>query len=500
MHPSFTQTAFAAALALSLLPARAVDVSGNVITKSGARIPDAKVCVKSDTTQCVTTDQMGAFHISTSIAVRESDPRTPPFTLELRNGILSLDAPSAGEAEVEWAGPGGRALSPVQGLRLARGRNALAVPKGLPENGICFLRLRASGRTFTWKAVMMQGAASARSKSGSPSPSGRIAALAKAAWTSTLEISKAGYRTRIYEPLEDPETGAVIRMSATDDEGLVYDAVFTGKILAIDRAAKTLIVENVDEYCDGADVIRDTTRDTSLYAFVGGKFWLWDKGECNGQVFTTTSSSTDPVGDFTLLDGVAELPGDLKAGCVPAESEDAPFDNFKATYKVTETKISGNFSLEICPADFYGTFFADYLLQDPNVALTKNTCKQLVFSNKAGESGTLDFSKKGDSLQFAFAYKTEKCLAARDFSFSNKTPVCPEDDGPVQEFFSCMSGSGFMDATAAGGVSASISKTMPKIPAAKTSAGSVRLPMSREGASSKRGAPVRRGSIFPWHG
>jgi hypothetical protein len=504
MHPSFTRFAFAAALALALLPARAVDVSGNVIAKSGAPISDAKVCVKSDTSKCVTTNAMGAFHITTAIAIRESGPRTSPYRLDLRNGMLALDAPEAGEAKVEWAGPGGRIFASSEGLRLARGRNVLAVPKGLPENGICFLRLRAAGRTFTWKAVTMQGAASGRSRPGSPSPSSsRIAALAKAAGTSTLEISKTGYRTRIYEPLEDPETDVIIRMSADDDEGLVYDAVFNAKILAIDRAAKSLIVENVDEYCEGANVTSDTTRDTSLYAFVGGKFWLWDKGECNGQVFTSTSSSTDPVGDFTLLDGAAELPGDLKAGCTPGESEDAHFDNFKATYKLTETNISGNFSLEICPADFYGSFFTDFLLQDPNVALTKNTCKQLVFNNEAGESGTLDFSKKGDSLQFAFTYKTEKCQAARDFSFSNKTPVCPEDNGPVEAFFLCMSESGFMEAAALGAPG-----SMAKTSSAKTStaARSVRLPMSREDAAQNAGRtrptgdPMRRGSIFPWHG
>jgi hypothetical protein len=509
-HSVFTQSVFAATLAFALLPARAVDVSGKVIAKSGAPISQAKVCVKSDTSKCVTTDPMGAFHITTASAIRESGARTPPYTLDFRNGILSLEAPGAGEAKVEWAGPGGRVFSPAQGLRLTRGRNVLAIPKGLPENGICFLRLRASGLTFTWKAVMMRGAATGRSQSGSPAPSGRIAALSKAAGTSTLEISKTGYRTRIYEPLEDPETGTIITMSATDDVGLSYTGAFTAKILAIDRAARTLIVENVDAYCEGENVKRDTTRDTSLYAFVGGKFWLWTKGECSGQAFTTTSSSTDPVGSFTLLDPAAELPEDLKAGCTPADgSGDSPFENFNASYQVTETQISGDISVEICPADFYGPFFTDFLLLDTNVTLAKNTCRQLVFKNGAGESGTLDFSKSGDSLQIAFAYKTEKCLAAQDFTLSNKAPVCPEDSASMEPFFFCMLESGFLDTAAIGLAPPAAAKTSAAVPAA----GPRRLPMSREGvarwdrlpalrplSAPKPGDPVRRGSIFPWHG
>jgi hypothetical protein len=514
MHASFTHSAFAATLALALLPARAVDVSGKVIAKSGTPISQAKICVKSDDSKCVTTDPMGAFHITTAAAIREADPRTSPYILGLRNGILSLDAPAAGEAKVEWAGPGGRILSPAQDMRLTRGRNVLAIPQGLPENGICFLRLRASGLTLTWKAVMMRGAASGRSPSGSPNPSGRIAALAKAAGTSTLEISKTGYRTRIYEPSEDPETGAIITMSATDDLGLSYTGAFAAKILSLDRAAKTIIVENVDAYCEGADVKRDTTRDTSLYAFVGGRFWLWTKGECTGQAFTTTSSSTDPVGNYTLLDPAAELPADLKAGCTPAGgSGDSPFENFNASYQVTETQISGDISVEICPADFYGPFFADFLLLDTNVTLAKNTCKQLVFKNGAGESGTLDFSKSGDSLRFAFTYQTETCLAAQGFTLSDQAPVCPEDSGSMEPFFFCMLESGFLDTAAIGIAPPGAPKTSAATSATSSAAGPLRLPMSREGvarsdrfpalrplSAPKPGDPVRRGSIFPWHG
>ncbi|MEO6098666.1 MAG: hypothetical protein ABIW76_24615, partial [Fibrobacteria bacterium] len=508
MFPSFTHSAFAASLALAMLPAHAVDVSGNVISKSGAPISQAKVCVKADASKCVTTDLKGAFHIAvaaSATAIRESDPRPSPFAMDLRSGILTLDATAAGEVKVEWIGPGGRMLWPVENLRLRRGRNALTVPKGLPESGICFLRLRAAGRTFTWKAVLIQGGASGNPRSESASPSGRIAALAKSAGTGTLEISKTGYRTRIYEPLENPETGALIAMSTTDDVGLEYTGSFSAKIHSINRTAKSMMVENVDVYCEGASVVRDTTLDTTLYAFVGGKFWLWVKGECSGQVFTTTS--TDPVGNFTLLDPAGELPADLRVGCVSEiRNQDSPFENFNANYQVTETRFSGDISVDLCPADYFGFYFADPLFLDTNVSLTKNTCKQMIFENGAGETAALDFSKKGDSLWFDFTFKDKKCVGSLDFRLSGKDPVCPEDSGTVKSLLKCMLGSGFADTAGIGGAPKGAAKTSAAVPAL----GFGRLPMSRESAAgfairalprvSKVRDPVRRGSIFPWHG
>ncbi len=500
------------ALALFAAPARAVDVAGAVVNKDGAPLFQAKICLKSDASKCTITDLQGAFHLVTSIGIRETSPQAAAYAMDFRNGNLFLEAPAAASAQVEWTGPGGRTFFASEAVHLGRGRNALSLPKGLPENGVCFIRVRTPDLTLTWKAVLMgsQGKAAAGAQGKS---SARIVALAKASGISTLEVSKSGYRTRNYEPFSDPETNALILMSATTDVGVAFTGSFNAKVLSLDRAAKTMVVENVDKYCVGPDIVRDTTQDTSLFAFRDGKFWLWSKGECTGQIFT--SPGTDPVGTFTLVDPTADLPTDLKAGCdTSVHAGPTPFESFNAIYKVTETQLSGDISVEICPADFYGPLFSRIFFSDSNITLSKNTCQQLVFKNKAGESGTMNFKKQGDSLGFNFVYKTKTCSAAQDFTLSNKEPVCPEDSSSMQTFVSCLLTSGFIDTTGLGGPPAA-AKTSALSPL-KEPARFRGLPMSqvlpmshepkpsplsfRSPAGVKIPVPVRRESIFPWHG
>ncbi|MDB5104261.1 MAG: hypothetical protein JWP91_1950 [Fibrobacteres bacterium] len=446
----FKFLAFVSTLAFGILQARAVDVSGNVLSKLGDPIPGAKVCIKSDPTKCVTTDAQGAFRIASgAIGIRKPAPSSVPdgaaYRMDFRNGILFLDAPAASGARLEWTAASGRTLFAATDVKLARGRNALALPRGLPENGICFIRLQTPDHSLVWKAVVAGPQGKASFNGGEPA-SGRVLALSKAASAGTLEISKTGFRTRTYEPASDPETGAIIMLGTPDDIGLTFTGSFSAKVISIDRANRSMIVENVDAFCEGGAVARDTTRDTSLYAFRNGKFWLWEKGACQAQVFNGTG--TDPVGTFTLADPEAELPADLRAGCTDSSAgNDIPFQSFNAIYVVTETRITGDLSLELCAGDLYGPFIGALLGQDTGVTMTKNTCNQVVFANKA-ENGVLDFTRKGDSLHFKFTYKSKTCTADQDFAFSDRDPICPEDTTSIDSFLECMITSGFVDTAA----------------------------------------------------
>ncbi|MDQ3000684.1 MAG: carboxypeptidase-like regulatory domain-containing protein [Fibrobacterota bacterium] len=470
----------AAILVYCSLPAIALDISGSVIDKIGDPVPQAKVCAIADPGKCVNTDAQGEFHLTSGIAVRKSAPRSAPYIMDYRRGTLTLEAPAPTKARLEWTGPGGRVLFAATDLSLSRGLNVLSIPAGLPENGICFIRLRAGETNLAWRAMLMGARAkvTAGAQFLSPSP---ILALSKASALTTLEVSKTGYRTRLYDPQNDSEQDAVIQLAKSDDVGLTFGGDFTAKVIAIDRAKKSLIVETVEAECDGPALIKDTLQDTSLYAFRDGKLWLWTVGECTAQVFS--GKGTDPVGTWTLTEPAANLPPELRIGCDSNSTpSDVPYENFTATYVISETQIKGNISLELCPGDIYGLFVAILLSEDTSIALAKNTCKAVQYRNGKDETADLNFTKQGDSLHMEFAYKTTTCMLNQDMSQSDKDPVCPDNVG-LETFMGCLVESGFAELGEA---------VMPPVP--KYSAASP-MPMSMERPSGVFGAGIQ--SAYP---
>lgn len=476
--PTFALSAALAASLMGAAPAAALDVSGNVLDKLGMPINLAKVCIQAEPSKCVSTNAKGEFRIQSSNAIRPSAPGRDAYRLDLRDGRLDLRSPAATPARLEWLTADGRRPLAIQDLDLAAGRNALALPAGLPRAGVSLLRLSTPTGSFAWKAVLATGATAETSPAGT---SARVASLAKATAAGMLEVSKAGYRTRLYEPSAETETGALIFLSLAGDMGLQFDGTYTAKVIAIDRAKKTLISETVEYSCGEDDQVeRDTIRDTSNYAILGGKMYVWVQGECRGQIFT--GSGTDPVGTWTMTDDDADLPADLKAGCVPDSSpiEESPFESFSAVYTITETAISGKLTVEVCPSDLYGPLIL-ILFGDSAITVEKNTCKQIVLKNGKNETASLDFSKEKDSLHIAFAYGTTKCAGNQDMALTMKEPVCP-DDGGLMGLVLCMIGSGFSENV--GGVEKASALPKPRI-----------LPMSREAAKVRRGL-----SIFTRHG
>lgn len=433
--PIFAALAFAAAL-----PGRALDIAGNVLDKLGNPVPAAKVCIKSDPSSCVNTDADGAFHLTKAIAIRNPGPAASGFSLAYRRGSLIVRSPAAVPARLEWLSTDGRRAFSSSEVKLSAGANALPMPAGLPHAGLIILRLSTADQTLTWKAMLAPGAASPAASSSPDAP--RIASLAKAA-AATLEISKTGYRTRSYEPGAETEADIIIYLSQTSDVGIVFNGTLDDKVIAIDHAKKIIITDYVDAYCDsaGTTVLHDTTEDTASYAVRDGKLWTWSKGDCTGSMFTGTA--TDIVGHWTMTDANALLPDDLRAGCATdSSSGETPFESFTAVYDITESRITGTLTAETCPGDYLGYIFTDAFGADTTVTLTKNTCQEIVYKNGKGETATFDFSKKGDALHTAYAYKTSTCAFDMDFSLGQKDPVCPEGQG-LYEFMLCVNGTGF---------------------------------------------------------
>jgi hypothetical protein len=474
--------ALPAALALTVLPlsAPAFDLSGYVLSKQGGPLEAAQVCLKSDAASCVSTDARGAFRISRTLALEPVEPRGKGLSLRYRGGGLIVLSPLAQTARVEWFTPGGRRALSGYTVKLSAGANALALPPGLPRAGIRILRLTAGDRSLAWKAVLASGPAA-----GAPSP--RIASLAKAA-SATLEISKSGYRTRIYEPAAEVETDAYIYLSAVGDTGLEFDGTYYAKVVALDRAGHSLVTEYADAYCDtvdGSTLVRKTVRDTQAYAIRDGRMWTWEPGSCYGQMFSGTAS--DPAGKWELIDASAPLPGDLRADCVIDSSggEGSPFETFGGNYTITDTSITGDIRAETCPGDIFGLLFGLLFAGDTTVTLARNTCLQAGFENGRGEAGTFDFSKRGDSLRIGYAYKSAACSLDLDFGLGRKEPVCPEG-GEFEPFYDCVLASGFADVQALAKAAAPMSRE-GSLPA--------RLrPLPGEGGAGAWGKPVLGGA------
>jgi hypothetical protein len=173
-----------------------------------------------------------------------------------------------------------------------------------------------------------------------------------------------------------------------------------------------------------------------------------------------TGTATDIVGSWTMVDPNALLPADLRTGCLTDSSgNESSFETFSAQYTISETQITGTISAETCPGDYFGSLFAYAFYADSTINLFKNTCKEISFTNGKGETAIFDFTKVGDTLHTAYAYKTSPCAMDMYFGLSPKDPTCPEGQ-ELEHFFTCLEGSGFATSAVAK-VSAQRSAPLP---------------------------------------
>jgi hypothetical protein len=427
----------------ALLPAYALNVTGRVLTKLGAPIPGAQVCIKSNPGSCVTTGAQGEFSLSGAIAIRPAVHAGSRFSLSRQGGSLRVESNSAVSVRLEWLSADGRTRWAVSDQRLAAGSNPLALPSGLPHAGLCILRLSGSTETLAWKVVLASGPAVSPGAASSAAP--RIAALSKAA-SALLEISKTGFRPRIYQPRSDTDTSALIHLSEIADTGFAYSGTQHTTIASIDRIRHLIITVDSGFYCDWQtdSLVVTQTFDTAHYAIRDGRLWLWETPDCEGTLFTGTSS--DPVGRWDLIEPSAPLPADLMVGCSQNSggSVGGVFESLREEITLAETGITTSVSFGMCPGDFYATNLASNLFWDSSVVITKSSCQQITFRNQAGNTGTIDFSKREDSLSVAFASPGKTCQTGIKFNLNDRTHTCPE--GPSSDgsdFLTCISDAGF---------------------------------------------------------
>jgi hypothetical protein len=312
-----------------------------------------------------------------------------------------------------------------------------------------------------------------------------------------LGVTKTGYKTKLYPPFKETENDVLIFLTADGDNGYLFDGTVVIKVLAIDRTKKAIVTEAYIFECDeNGKLVKDTVQDTGYYAIRDGKMYAWGKRECTGQIFTGPGS--DPVGTWTLTQAEADLPADLKTGCVPdtVGFGPVPIGGYTAVYSITETSISNTYTADLCPGEIYGLQITEVLM-DTTVTVTKNTCKQVVYKNGKGESATVDFTKRQDSIHIAFTYKTTVCEASVNNFLGDDEPDC-DDEGGLDALVGCMYFSGFVEIV---GEKKSAGSAGSKRISLERSAVRKRLPMSFEPIRIPSAGGKSRGlSIFPGHG
>jgi len=118
---------------LAAIPASALDISGFIINKLNEPVIVARICLEGSTTKCVNSGVGGIFRLTDASPTFPGKGKPADFSLEFRRGRLSLFAPEAMRAKLEWFDAGGRRLSPARAVLCpAWLRSSLTAPR-LPQ-------------------------------------------------------------------------------------------------------------------------------------------------------------------------------------------------------------------------------------------------------------------------------------------------------------------------------------------------------------------------------
>jgi hypothetical protein len=401
---------FGTFLISSLGLAQALDIAGTIKNKVGEPIESARVCLQAAPGHCTLSNSKGVFHISEEM-IQIRNPRRFQKDFNL-NAIL------------KWFDSRGRVIYTDQNIILKPGQNTLVMPRVLAKEGQYFVQQEPQEMPV------------------------KVLALSKAMLLSNkLIITKTGYKDKIYQPITNSETDAVITLTAIDDRGIILSLSQIRKVISIDRVNHVIITEEVNLYCDSATVITDTIQSTNNYAIQDGKLYLWTDGDCEGSSFTGTSS--DLVGSWVLSEDFSILPVNLQTPGCYIDSSQYPLDFFQSPtgfLKITPTLEKSESMVEICLGSYYQYFIENLFNQNSGVKFTKNTCLDAELKNSKNETASLVYSQSGNEYNISFTFKNTTCSFSQNFNLDGSIPTCPMAN-PTTEFFPCMAQLGFATTT-----------------------------------------------------
>jgi hypothetical protein len=452
----------AAGFVFASLPftAHSLQVRLTVTDKLNQPISGASVCLQEDGSKCAPTDGQGkaVFEPATRIPDRSFERERAFVTLE--GGRLSVHAGEAGKARFAFSDSRGRALGGTFEKALSAGNNAVALPA--TREGLLFFRIDAGGREIAGKAIMLAGTREGTTGvtiAEKERSAARVAALGKTAAANLhpLVISKQGYQSYTYRPRADIDTGAVIRLTASDDDGLPYARLLKASVNEIDSANHVLRYTYTENSCSGDHPVTGTRSSTLPFWISGGK-WYFPAGNCQGVALEKTG--TGIYGTWKTA-GVENLPvGMLSKSCDPDK------DSLNtATVNLFFLGEGGGWDIDLradsmvislnrvaCPGSQVVNDIPYFDGSTGRPLLLRNACKDVRLKNADGDTGTFAFKSENGSLQGSFAYKSQSCQTPSVAALAdlNAPKSCPETQAASialdSTFQACVRNSGFMPA------------------------------------------------------
>ncbi|MDB5104257.1 MAG: hypothetical protein JWP91_1946 [Fibrobacteres bacterium] len=463
MRPGSMLFCFAAnALSLALPSVRAVplEVDFTVTDKLGKPVSGARICLQEDDTQCTQTNGDGRSSFSAAVGNRSVTPSPAGISVSLRNGRLSIASPSSQAARIARFDSRGRSMGPVLEMDLRPGANGLDLP-GRRE-GLFFFQVTVPGHSFSGKALSLAGSSASGAGAGGAGTDAtpRVAALGKVATANlhALILSKNGYRSILYRPKTDRDTGVVVRMAATSDTGVQYAGIIRAKVVSIDSANHALNYAYTETRCSGSSQV-SLEQNASLPFWIKDGKWYFPAGNCQGVVLGKTG--TGIYGAWKTLGVEGYPPGLFPIGCDPIKDSvitgvlNLFFLSQSGGWDIDLRQDSMTIAIhrELCPGNqaIYDIAYYDGLEGRP--LLVKNTCREVEFRNAADEPGIYSFANGADSLGGKFTYKDKTCpMPGIPTSVETTAPkTCPEtQSAPLAAdttFQRCVRNTGFIPST-----------------------------------------------------
>jgi hypothetical protein len=270
-------------------------------------------------------------------------------------------------------------------------------------------------------------------------------------------------------------------LKSESTEGDVFIEIETDVLSIIPPSggeAGTIVTRTVEWWCYDGVAVADTMIESTRYAIVGGKLYIWEDGYCNADVALNGSSSTI-IGTWTAsgsaLTATTPVPQPYREpGCYDDDGYEDDFaeifQNASVTYTVTESKVKAKIAGTLCLAPL----FAEGFTYDGYVEATSTGCASVTIKNlEENKTATISAKMQNNNFAIEFSHGSSKCTLTMPL-MPDEQSVCTVED-QFDSFGMCMFGSGFF------GEMEGLAKAQSGAPSARdfTSALRKSLPFSR---------------------
>lgn len=258
----------------------------------------------------------------------------------------------------------------------------------------------------------------------------------------TKSAAFAGFLTLLLAGCGTEEEGGTGGTSGSLRSNGEFSVQAEMKVLEIvpeaDGEPGTIETRSYDEYCDGDELIKDSTDELQSYVVDGGKLYMWDETDETCEALKLSGSSSTIIGKWSTTDFMSSTR--IPAPYRPEECDDlsddeeddyediydSVFQDFRVSYDVSATRVKTSVSGKLCMGPLLGASFAgggfgafEVISSDCGSATIENTYndRRLKISTRFTDG----------NLKVTFSSSGKSCSYSEPALFS-ATPVCPEPD------------------------------------------------------------------------